>query len=204
MLHESSDMPVMVVGLVPVIAVGIWWTSNTLAHLFIHRPFFATRTLNVLFSACLSVALGIPQRLWRERHLAHHQGGCLRSPDREKLRRAKAGPRFASVQILGEVILIGVTWATVAFTHPVFFGATYLPGYLLGLGLCWVQGHYEHAHGTTSHYGWFYNVLCFNDGYHVEHHANPGVHWTRLTERLKPDAHTSAWPALVRWLDSFS
>jgi len=95
-------------------------------------------------------------------------------------------------------------WTTLAAWYPGFFLRAYVPGYFIGLGLCALQGYYEHAHGATSHSGWIYNVLCFNDGYHVEHHANPGVHWTRLTERLKPDAHTSAWPALVRWLDSFS
>ena len=26
--------------LAPVIAVGVWWNANTVAHNFIHRPFF--------------------------------------------------------------------------------------------------------------------------------------------------------------------
>src|SRR5256884_10001677 len=56
----------------PLIAVGVWWNSNTIAHNFIHRPFFRSAGMNRLFSAALSVLLGIPQTLWRERHLAHH------------------------------------------------------------------------------------------------------------------------------------
>ena len=28
---------------IPLIAVGVWWTANTIAHNFIHRPFFAAR-----------------------------------------------------------------------------------------------------------------------------------------------------------------
>src|SRR5438309_12003012 len=56
----------------PVIGLGVWWNSNTIAHNFIHRPFFRSATINRLFSAALSVLLGIPQTLWRERHLAHH------------------------------------------------------------------------------------------------------------------------------------
>ena len=56
-----------------------------------------------------------------------------------------------------------------------FFLTTYLPGYAGGLALCALHGHYEHAGGTTSHYGTLYNVLLFNDGFHVEHHAHPGV-----------------------------
>ena len=53
------------------IAIGVWWNSNTIAHNFIHRPFFRSRRFNALFSAYLSVLLGIPQVLWRDRHLAH-------------------------------------------------------------------------------------------------------------------------------------
>ena len=59
----------------PVIAIGIWWNSNTIAHNFIHKPFFRSKTLNVLFSLYQSVLLGIPQTIWRARHLAHHADG---------------------------------------------------------------------------------------------------------------------------------
>ena len=58
----------------PLIAAGVWWNSNTIAHNFIHRPFFRSAGMNRLFSAALSVMLGIPQALWRDRHLAHHAG----------------------------------------------------------------------------------------------------------------------------------
>src|SRR6266851_5572106 len=57
-----------------VVALGLWWNSNTISHNFIHRPFFRRRPLNWLFGAYLSVLLGIPQPLWRDRHLAHHEG----------------------------------------------------------------------------------------------------------------------------------
>ncbi len=52
----------------PVIAVGLWWGSNTVAHYFLHRPFFRYRALNVAFALYLSVLLGVPQTLWRDRH----------------------------------------------------------------------------------------------------------------------------------------
>jgi fatty acid desaturase len=58
----------------PIIAVGIWWTSNTIAHNFIHRPFFRRRAANRLFALFLTLLLGIPQSVWRDRHLAHHAG----------------------------------------------------------------------------------------------------------------------------------
>ncbi|HEY2124709.1 MAG TPA: fatty acid desaturase, partial [Chthoniobacterales bacterium] len=59
---------------IPLIALGVWWNSNTVAHNFIHRPFFRSAAVNRLFSAALSVLLGIPQAVWRDRHLAHHAG----------------------------------------------------------------------------------------------------------------------------------
>src|ERR1700726_2296556 len=58
----------------PAIALGVWWNSNTISHNFIHRPFFRRRWANLLFSAYLSVLLGIPQTLWPDRHLAHPAG----------------------------------------------------------------------------------------------------------------------------------
>src|SRR5262245_64121287 len=54
------------------IAIGLWWNANTIAHNFIHRPFFRARALNTAFSCYLSLLLGFPQSLWRARHLAHH------------------------------------------------------------------------------------------------------------------------------------
>src|SRR5580704_13771356 len=62
----------------PLIALGIWWNSNTIAHNFIHRPFFQSAAINRMFSAALSILLGIPQTLWRDRHLAHHAGVAWR------------------------------------------------------------------------------------------------------------------------------
>src|SRR5260370_19052851 len=59
---------------VPVIALGLWWNSNTISHNFIHRPFFRRRSANVLFGLYLTLLLGIPQSMWRDRHPAHHPG----------------------------------------------------------------------------------------------------------------------------------
>jgi hypothetical protein len=171
----------------PVIALGVWWNSNTIAHNFIHRPFFRQRSCNLLFAAYLSVLLGIPQALWRDRHLAHHAG----VPWRWRTSR----------QLLIETALIVSLWTALATLYPHFFAAVYLPGYVAGLALCSIQGHYEHAQGVTSHYGRVYNFLCFNDGYHAEHHAHPGVAWTGLPERIQSGARTSVWPALLRGLD---
>ncbi len=58
---------------VPLIAIGLWWTANTVAHNFIHTPFFRSRALNRAYSLFLSALMGIPQSLWRDRHLRHHR-----------------------------------------------------------------------------------------------------------------------------------
>ena len=63
-------------------ALVVWWTSNTIAHLFIHRPFFRRRSANRLFALGMSLALGIPQTLWRDRHLAHVMLAPFQSADR--------------------------------------------------------------------------------------------------------------------------
>lgn len=173
--------------LAPVIALGIWWNSNTISHNFIHKPFFSAGWLNTLFSLYLSALLSIPQTVWRQRHLAHHGGVAWR------LR--------ASRLTVAEIALVLAFWSVLLRLNPVFFLSVYLPGYAVGLGLCWMHGYYEHVRGTVSHYGAIYNFCCFNDGFHVEHHREPGVHWRRLPERLRPGAETSRWPAPLRWLD---
>jgi hypothetical protein len=172
----------------PVIAVGVWWNANTISHNFIHRPFFRTRAANRLFSAALSILLGIPQALWRDRHLAHHAGVEWR-------------PRVSG-QLAIEMGLVVCLWLVLAGFEPRFFLRAYLPGFLVGLALCAMQGYWEHAGGRpVSHYGRIYNFLCFNDGYHAEHHAAPGVHWTDLPRRSVTGVAISAWPAMLRWIE---
>src|SRR5580704_14371659 len=63
---------------VPVVGIGLWWNANTIAHNFIHRPFFSSRWANRVFSMYLSLVLGIPQSYWRARHLRHHGGHARR------------------------------------------------------------------------------------------------------------------------------
>jgi hypothetical protein len=174
----------------PLIALGLWWNSNTVAHYFIHRPFFRARALNVLFSVYLSVLLGVPQELWRGRHLTHHFGCCWQG--------------WRPGLLVVEVILVAGLWTWLAASMPWFFITAYLPSYLAGLGLCWLHGYYEHARGTTSHYGRLYNWLFFNDGYHCEHHQHPDEHWTCLPRLPDADPCASRWPAVLRWLELFS
>ena len=172
-----------------VIALGVWWTSNTIAHNFVHLPFFRSAQVNRLFSLYLSGLTGIPQTLWRQRHLAHHANVSWRL-------------RVTSPLAI-ETLAVALLWTGLTLFAWDFLITVYLPGYLLGLGLCWLHGHYEHARGTTSHYSAFYNWLFFNDGYHIEHHARPGVHW-RILPACGRLGHGHRWPAVLRWLDLFS
>ena len=180
----------IVIPAIPVVGIGLWWTANTAAHNFIHTPFFRSRRLNRAYSLYLSAVMGIPQSLWRDRHLRHHRG------------QEGAGPWTREMTV--EAAVVAALWLALAAAAPRFFATVYIPGYALGLALCFLQGHFEHARGTTSHYGWLYNWCFFNDGYHAEHHLRPGEHWTRLPHQPHVRAHVSRWPPVLRWLDAFS
>ena len=174
---------------IPLIAVGVWWNSNSVSHHFLHLPFFQSTVINRLYSLYLSVLLGIPQSLWRERHLAHHRG-------------TPAQFRWTSAIAL-EAVLISGLWGFLLFNSPRFFLTVYLPGFCLGLALCYLHGYSEHAGGTTSNYGPIYNFVFFNDGYHIEHHERPSKHWTRMRELVLENTKTSPWPAVFRWIELF-
>lgn len=66
------------------------------------------------------------------------------------------------------------------------------------------KGMRELSQETTSYYGWL-NLLCYNVGYHNEHHDFPSVPWTRLPKLHKlahefydPLPSHPSWPA-VTW-----
>ena len=170
---------------IALIAIGLWWNANTIAHNFIHRQLIPGRLLNACFSCYLSLLLGFPQSLWRARHLGHHG---LRD-------------RLESTQMMLDCVSALTLWAALLGLTPRFTLTIYLPGYLFGVGLCFLQGHYEHVRGTVSYYGRFYNLLFFNDGYHIEHHSHPGMHWRELRISKKNAAGSSRYPPVLRWLE---
>lgn len=181
------------------LGLWIWWGSNTVSHNHIHSPLFRAAGQNALFSLYLSLALGVPQRLWRSRHLWHHAG------ERASVRRAPLG-RLGLV----EVGLVAALFAGLFALRRELFLFVYLPGYGLGMLLCTLQGRYEHGGRPVSDepgisfYGRLYNALWFNDGYHREHHAHPGEHWSRLPlRRPEPgtDRRPSRFPPILRWLE---
>ena len=187
-----------------IMALGVWWGSNTLAHLHVHTPLFRDRRLDRALSLYLTLLLSVPQTLWKRRHLAHHAG--------TQTRRA-VGPEGRT-----ETVLLAVAWGALAWFTPSVALALAL-GLAFGLGLAWMQGRFEHAAAEgppVSHYGRLHNLLFFNDGHHVEHHRCPTAHWTQLpslrrtntTEIAVPPvfvplaAATNAWVATVLgWLE---
>ncbi len=173
----------------PVVAIGLWWNANTVAHNFIHNPFFRSKTARSAFSIYLSLLMGVPQTLWRERHLAHHAN-----------RAARIRP---SPQLCAESAAVAGLWITLALVAPSFFAFAYLPGYFAGLMLCTLQGRYEHrADETVDHRGALYNLLFFNDGHHAAHHRSPKRHWRDLPRAARVDTPTSRYPAVLRWLEA--
>src|SRR5262249_8116199 len=177
---------------IALIATGMWWNANTISHNFIHRPFFRSRALNEAFSWYLTLVLGFPQSLWRIRHLEHHSS------------RSEPQSEGQLTPSLIEFALLFLLWGAMMSFSPHFALTVYLPGYLIGLGLCALQGHYEHIRGPVSHYGWLYNLLLFNDGYHIEHHAFPGLHWRDLPAHRATRGSHSRYPAPLRWLECIS
>jgi hypothetical protein len=186
-LSLMHGLALMAIPSAPLIAVSVWWNSNTISHSFVHLPFFRSSWCNRLYSFYLTLILGFPQSLWRDRHLAHHSGLSYRVR--------------LTTPILLEALLVFGLWGTLLSLFPAFFLTVYLPGYAVGMGLCYLHGYFEHAGGTVSHYGFLYNFSFFNDGYHVEHHLRPSAHWTQLPANPSANAKTSRWPAVLRWID---
>jgi hypothetical protein len=184
---------------------GVCWCSNTISHNHLHNPLFVSRSLNRGLSLWLTLATGVPQSLWRRRHFWHHAGEAR--PFRFRL--------TPSLRTEG-LLLIAFAAALFAALEAYAFVALGL-GYLFGMGLCTLQGRMEHRgvprnEAGVSFYGRVYNALCFNDGYHAEHHRFPLEHWSHLPERRlspsgdfpgsSPDGTVSAWPPLLRGIEA--
>jgi len=66
----------------------------------------------------------------------------------------------------------------------------FLPFYYLGHVVSMMVGYYEHYQGNpnspiawgVSTYGFWYNLLWMNNGYHAEHHYRPKLHWTQMPD----------------------
>lgn len=194
-LAAAPPSPAQAAAAALLLAGAVCWGSNTVAHIHLHTPLFRARVANRLFSLYLTLLLRIPQTLWRARHLAHHH------PARSG-RRPRTSQETAATVV--ELALVAALTGTSAILAPTVL-AVFAAGQLLGLGLCFLQGHFEHrgrADGV-DHHGRIYNRLWFNDGYHSAHHRWPGQHWTTIPTRSRqlPAGVASRWPPLLRWLE---
>lgn len=82
------------------------------------------------------------------------------------------------------------------------YGLVYVLVYLLSLVLNNANSYGEHfgpveqsnfRANSVGSYGKLYNLLCFNSGYHQEHHVRPGAHWSdlpKITKTLPDKRHT--------------
>jgi hypothetical protein len=183
--------PLLVLALPGWITVGlsIWWLGNTVAHQAVHRRFFTAAWLERGWSLWLSLLLGVPQRLWRQRHLAHHAGRPWR---------LRPEP-----QLLLESGVLVACWCSFALLAPGLFTSTYVPGLIGGLLVGALHGHFEHRGGTTSIHARWWNTPFLNDGYHCEHHAAPARHYRDLP-RARRAERTSCLPPVLRWLEALA
>ena len=186
-------LPPLAVAAVPhplTVAGMVWWLGNTVGHQAVHRRWFRSRMVEAAFAVGLSLLQGVPQELWRQRHLAHHAG--------------RARPLRANRALVLQAAVLAIAWGVALWLAPRPFLAIYLPGLCGGALLAALQGHYEHRGGTTNINARWWNVLFCNDGYHVEHHANPARHWGELPMHRVAGARTSVLPPVLRWLAAWS
>jgi hypothetical protein len=182
------------VALVALLGLAMTWSSNTVSHIHLHTPLFRSEPANRTFSLYLSALLAVPQSWWKLRHLAHH--GLPEATEPSARRRLRA---WGAVE-LGALLALAVPFAARA---PWAFATIYAPAALVGLALCAIQGHEEHARaaaGVDVH-GRIYNHLWFNDGFHAAHHRRPDAHWTILPAAVAANDVVSELPPIARWLD---
>ena len=178
-------------------AVAMLWNAQAVSHNHLHNAFFKVRWQNRLFELYLSVLNGFSHSAWKKRHFWHHAGEAPRT-----------WRELSSYLNITEIALILAAWLALVLWIPAFFLQAYLPGFALGLFLCYLQGRYEHVGeqspmGGVSCYNRLYNLLFFNDGYHAEHHLHAQLHWTKLPSRRIADRQCkqSSWPPVLRWME---
>jgi fatty acid desaturase len=158
-------------------------------HVGLFRYAFGGAILTLISEAKTRVAVF---RLWRvgarESNLLDL---CVRHPER----RAR---ELRQIQIERAALAFALLLALAL--SPGWLLTTYIPALFFALALVNVQNYYEHFGArpedryanSISYYGWLYNLLTFNDGYHQEHHLRPRSHWSELKTVRRHYAHRFA------------
>ena len=139
---------------------------------------------------------------------------CLGSSEFHEIhRRSKFLAWFGVFEIVTVVSLviggIVLNWKFILFMVPFYY---------LGNCLSSLNGYYEHWRGNpdlpiawgVSSYGWLYNFLWFNNGFHAEHHYRPKQHWKKMKElhlqiseeQRKAGVHVIEWSHGLGFLQS--
>ncbi len=74
--------------------------------------------------------------------------------------------------------------------NPWYYLEFVIPVWFFGQAAALAENYLEHHHAlpgnrltdSVSCYGWLYNFVWFNNGYHQEHHCRPTVHWTNVKD----------------------
>lgn len=152
-------------------------TDGNHVSVFRYAVFGAIESLVSIGRALLSIT-----RFWR---VGAHEHDLLNLAVKSGAKRAgelRQVQLDRMVQFLALGLFLAISWKWVLFC--------YLPAFFVALALVNVQNYYEHYGAapedryanSVSHYGSFYNLLTFNDGYHQEHHLRPLSHWTQMPQ----------------------
>jgi fatty acid desaturase len=114
-------------------------------------------------------------------------------------------------RVIVETMALIALFVVFALLNPQGLALFYLPVWYLGNAMAQGQNYLEHRGAipgnrktdSVSSYGWLYNLIWFNHGYHQEHHYRPQVHWSRIPEvrRLLPP---ESQRRVVRWAHWFN
>lgn len=126
---------------------------------------------------------GQPEPLPKYAFLSHFRLNAIELVSRLR-QEGRAGMAAAEMAFLVAVVV------ALYFINPkgaVFF---YLPMHFLCWTMSYIESYSEHygsqsgnrLANAVSCYDRLYNILWFNNGYHMEHHFRPRLHWSRMEE----------------------
>ena len=103
---------------------------------------------------------------------------------------ATAKQKQVSQQVVWEFATFAAMMVALLLVNPLGVVCFYSSVWLLGNIASAAENYLEHYGATpgnrrtdsVSSYGWLYNVIWFNNGFHQEHHFKPQIHWTRIRE----------------------